>query len=186
MSPQERVALYAIVFSVAPLRYLEIGSCRGGSAAIVTAAMDDLGTGQAYGLDPIDQISERTAKMIAGRFTPIRGASPEALPQARDLAGGPFDLVLVDGDHSLQATLADLEGVLPIVADEAVVLIHDAFNDDVRRAIDRFVAAHADRVSDGGMIAVSPNSLGPPDDAQLWGGLYMLRVHAGGGADAGE
>lgn len=180
MSPQERVALYGLAFALAPERYLEIGTCWGGSAMIVSAALDDLGRGEAIGVDPTPHMTAETAEAIGPRFRLLRQPSPQALPEALRLAGGPFDLVLVDGDHSKQATTDDLEGVLPVVAPRATILVHDAYNDQVRAAIDEFLAAHPDRLRDGGMLAQSPNRVAIPGGTELWGGIYLIHVRHGG------
>ena len=178
MSPQERVLLYGLTFALAPKRYLEIGTCRGGSAVIVSAAMDDLGQGSAFGLDPEPAVAPETLAEIGHRFTLVTGHSPRDIQGLDDRAGGKFDLLLVDGDHSYEATLADLRGVLPVASPDAVILIHDAYNAEVRRAVDDFVSSLDGRVVDGGMLATSCNEMNESDDRQKWGGLRLLRLRA--------
>jgi predicted O-methyltransferase YrrM/SAM-dependent methyltransferase len=180
MSPQERVLLYGVTFGLAPRRYLEIGTCRGGSAVVVAAAMDDLNNGRAFGVDPQANISPQILQQIKHRFTLVQGSSPQALKRAAELAGGRFDLILVDGDHSRAATLADLDGVLSVAEPGAVILVHDAYNDAVDRAVADYLASQNGRVIDGGILATSRNSVVEADGPRDWGGLRLLRVSASG------
>jgi predicted O-methyltransferase YrrM len=179
MSPQERVLLYGITFGLAPARYLEIGTCRGGSAVVVAAAMDDLNKGRAFGVDPEAAISPDVLRQISHRFTLVQGASPKALSRAVDLAGGRFDFILVDGDHSYESTLADLRGVLSVAEPGAVILVHDAYNESVEKAIRDFLASQAARVIDGGILATSRNPVVEANGSHDWGGLRLLRISAG-------
>ena len=179
MSPQERVLLYGLTFALAPQRYLEIGTCRGGSAVIVSAAMDDLNQGRAFGLDPEPAVAPDTLAGICHRFTLVAGHSPRDIKGLADQAGGKFELLLVDGDHSYEATLADLRGVMPVASPDAVILIHDAYNAQVSRAVDDFVASLDGGVVDGGMLATSCNEMTEANGALKWGGLRLLRLRAG-------
>ncbi|MGA3068200.1 MAG: class I SAM-dependent methyltransferase, partial [Tepidisphaeraceae bacterium] len=176
MSPQERVFLYGLTFAMAPERYLEIGTCRGGSAVIVSAAMDDLNRGQAFGLDPEPAVAAETLAGIRHRFTLVPGHSPRDIPGLAQRAGGKFDLILVDGDHSYEATLADLRGVLPVASPEAVILIHDAYNAEVSRAVDDFVKSLDGQAMDAGMLATSCNEMSGAGGPLKWGGLRLLRL----------
>jgi predicted O-methyltransferase YrrM len=184
MSPQERVLMYGLTFSLAPQRYLEIGTCLGGSAVLVTAAMDDLNKGLAFGVDPNPSISQQLLAAISHRFTLIRGSSPQALDRARDLAGGAFDLILVDGDHSFESTLDDLHGVLAVAASDAVILVHDAYNETVNRAIVVFLESQGGKIADGGILATTRNPIIEDNRQQDWGGLRLLRVCCGAPAAA--
>lgn len=177
MSPQERVFLYGLAFAFGPKRYLEIGTCHGGSAMLVSAALDDLREGAAYGVDPLRLITEQTASAIGSRFTLVQGPSPQMLPKAWEIAGGPFDMILVDGDHSYQATVNDLEGVFPIAARDAVVLVHDATNEAVSRAIVDFVKAHDGEIRDCGLIVTNCNVIEHEGQLEKWGGVHMLRLN---------
>jgi glycosyltransferase involved in cell wall biosynthesis/predicted O-methyltransferase YrrM len=184
MSPQERVLMYGLTFALAPERYLEVGTCWGGSAVIVTAALDDMNKGRAFGVDPFPRVAKEVMDGIKHRFTLIKGPSPAALVQAKEQAGGLFEMILVDGDHSYQSTIDDLEGVLTVAAPEAAILIHDAYNDIVDRAIRDFIAAHADRLVDCGMLATSCNVMMNQGVREQWGGLHMLRLKAPSAAAA--
>jgi len=176
MSPQERVTLYGLTFGFAPERYLEIGTCRGGSAVVVSAALDDLGKGKAFGIDPKWAVSDETANLIKNRFTFVEGPSPQVLPIVAEMAGGKFDMILIDGDHSFKSALADLEGSLPLASPGGIILLHDAYWPEVMKAINQFMKAHPENISDCGMVATSCNHFVGPTRTECWGGIYMLRV----------
>jgi predicted O-methyltransferase YrrM len=175
MTPQERVLLYALTFALAPRRYLEIGSCLGGSAMVVCAALDDLNGGKAWGVDPVNKIAPATLAAIGSRFKLIEGPSPGALAEAAQAADGRFDLVLVDGDHSYEAALADLEGVLPFVEDGGVIVVHDAHNPAVAEAIAAFLTSRADAVVDMGLLAAAVNRVLNGGVLEDWSGIRALR-----------
>src|SRR5208282_1563058 len=105
--------------------------------------------------------------------------SPQDIRGLAERAGGKFQLLLVDGDHSHEATLADLRGVLPVAAPDAVILIHDAYNAQVSRAVDDFVSSLGGGVVDGGMLATSCNEVTDANGPLKWGGLRLLRLRGG-------
>jgi predicted O-methyltransferase YrrM len=178
MTRAERLLLFTLTFTLRPARYLEIGTLQGGSALLVAAAMDTLGTeGRLVCLDPNPQIAEAHWARLRHRTTLLRGCSPDALPQARDLAGQPFDLVLVDGDHTAAGVIRDATGVLSVVTPGAHVLFHDCFNPGVGGGIDEFVREHAARVQDVGPLTREISCETAPDGSQVvWGGLRLVIV----------
>lgn len=134
MRIDERIFLYAFVRGFQPERALEIGVLRGGSAAIITNAMQENGKGRLVGIDPAPDITIPWAH-YHGRYTLLRKPSPDAVPEARESAGGPFEFVLIDGLHIYDQVTKDIAAVLPVLADGAYVLFHDAFHYGVATAI---------------------------------------------------
>jgi len=55
--------------------------------------------------------------------------------------GGPFDLAIIDGDHSSRMVAGDTRGVLSVLSPGGIVLWHDYEWRSVARVIDRAVAA---------------------------------------------
>lgn len=132
--PREKIFLYAFVFAFAPERVLEIGVRWGGGSRIIHAALSDLGHGRLVGLDPAPAV-EFDWSLIEDRAALVVGSSPQDLGRARDAAGGAFDMVFVDGDHSFEGVQRDLEGIRPYLAKGAAILLHDAYHPPVARAI---------------------------------------------------
>ena len=178
MTRAERLLLYTLIFGLRPARYLEIGTLKGGSALIVAAAMDATDSaGRLVCIDPEPQIAPEHWSRLEHRTTLLEGFSPEILPRAQEIAGGPFDFVLVDGDHTYDGVKRDAEGVLQFVADGAYLLFHDSFFPDIARALQDFGTQYADQVVDFGTltreITVTSQS---QSDSGRWGGLRLMQV----------
>jgi predicted O-methyltransferase YrrM len=142
MTFEERLFLFALVRGTRPERVLEIGTSQGGSAAIIAAALEANGTGLVVGIDPFPRI-ELPDDVFHGRFHLITGESPDAVEKAAETAGGPFDLVLIDGMHIYSQAAADIAGSLPFMADHGYLLFHDSFHYGVSEAIREAVDADA-------------------------------------------
>ena len=180
MSRAERLLLYTLIFTLRPTRYLEIGTLHGGSALIVTAAMDTLdSSGKLVCVDPNPRISPEHWEKLKHRSTVVEGFSPDVLSKAQQIAGGPFDFVLIDGDHSYEGLMRDAVGVLPFVSNGAYILFHDSFFSEVRRGLDDFVKEYADQVVDFGAmtreVTLQQTNAVPIE----WGGLRMVQVRRG-------
>lgn len=178
MTRAERLLLYTLTFCLRPRRYLEIGTYQGGSALLVNSALESLGSdGRLFCIDPQPAIAPDHWQLLQARTKLIEGYSPRVLPKVMRLAGGRFDLVLVDGDHTYQGVLADAEGVLSCVEHGGYVLFHDGFHPDVRRAIDEFVDGHRGEVMDLGMVTREVTSeLDEAGNRVEWGGLRLICV----------
>jgi predicted O-methyltransferase YrrM len=170
---------------VRPQRYLEVGTLYGGSAAIVCAALDALELDTRMVLvDPAPRVDAVLLEHLERRSILIQGYSPAALKDAMDAAGGKFDFVLIDGDHSYQGTLRDLDGVLPFCLDGAYILCHDCFYPTVTQAIDDFALKHAPQVVDFGPLTRDTSSAADADGkvsaehAAQWGGMRVLQVRS--------
>jgi predicted O-methyltransferase YrrM len=183
MSRAERLLLFSLIFGLRPKRFLEIGTFQGGSALVVAAAMDASDTdGRLVCVDPELRIAPEHWARIEHRTILLEEPSPDALPRAFQVAGGPFDFVLIDGDHSYAGVMRDANGVLPYLADGAYLLFHDSFFPEIGRALDDFAAQHAQQIADFGTltreVTVQP---GPQGEPIRWGGLRLMQVRRGTG-----
>ena len=178
MTRAERLLLFTLTFTLRPARYLEIGTLHGGSALIVCSALDALhSNARMVCLDPKPQIAPVHLDVLKHRATVITGYSPDALPQAQQAAGGPFDLVLIDGDHSRNGVVRDANGVLPFVAKGAHILFHDCHNPGVRSGIDECARKHARRLVDAGpMTRETTSETMSNGTTRPWGGLRLIEV----------
>jgi predicted O-methyltransferase YrrM len=178
MAPSERLLLWSLAFALRPATYLEIGSLEGGSALLVASALDTLqAPGRIALIEPEPRIRPDVWARLAPRATLVRGFSPQAIPEAVDALGGPIELALIDGDHSVEGARADAEGVLARMAPGGYMLFHNAFLPDVERAVDEFLRANDGRVVDCG-VPTREVTRDPADPLKraIWGGLRMLRV----------
>src|SRR2546423_1951765 len=139
MKIEERLYLYGFIRGFQPERALEIGVLYGGSACIITNAMEDNGKGVLVGIDPGPRMEVR-ASALHGRYHLVLQPSPEGLQEARQLARGPFDFVFVDGLHIYAQVNRDIEAILPHLTEGAYIMFHDAFHYGVGTAINEFVA----------------------------------------------
>jgi len=178
MTRAERLLLYTLIFSLRPTRYLEIGTFQGGSALVVAAAMQASNNdGKLVCIDPHPQITPENWKRIEPRTTLLQGYSPAILPHACEMAGGPFDFVLIDGDHTEKGVVRDANGVLPFVQSGAYILCHDSFNDEVAHGIDRFVTQNSAQIVDLGILTREVTvQLQPRATPIRWGGLRLIQV----------
>jgi predicted O-methyltransferase YrrM len=148
MSVDEKLFLYSFVRGFRPQRSLEIGVAMGGSALITANAMEENGVGMHVGVDPTPNLKVAWRDLHA-RFKLIAGRSPEAIPEARAAAGGPFEFVLIDGLHRYDQVRTDITAILPHLADGAYLLFHDAFHYGVAAAIREAIEASLSLVDCG-------------------------------------
>lgn len=153
MLHRERLYLYATILALAPERCLEVGVAEGGSTRIIHAALCDLGRGRLMALDPQPALGQ-DAELLSDRVTFLAGPSPEALGEARTLAGGLFDFVLLDGDHSCGAVLADLAGLATVIRPGGLVLAHDAYFPETAAGIDAALQAGLP-FTDAGLVSTT-------------------------------
>ncbi len=153
LTSSERLLLYTLIYSLKPSRYLEIGTFKGGSALIVASAMDaSTPEGRMVCIDIAPQVDPQHWQAIQHRASMIVGNSREVLPKARDIAGGPFDFIFVDADHSESSVFRDANEVLPFLAKGGYLLFHDSYNQGVARATEKFALQHLGRVLDFGQM----------------------------------
>ncbi len=178
MTRAERLLIFTLIFGLRPERYLEIGTFQGGSALIVNAALQaSQNPAPMVCVDPDPQIAPEHRQRLAPRMILLKGYSPNVLPEACDRAGGKFDFVLIDGDHSYHGVLRDAEGVLDVLAPRAYLLFHDAFHVDIAQALDEFVRRHRNEVLDFGPLTreVTFQKRGAEEVPVYWGGLRIIR-----------
>jgi predicted O-methyltransferase YrrM len=182
----QRYFLWSLIYGIAPRRYLEIGTDAGGSAMIVAGAIRALGVKDFRGvcIDPCFQLSATTRDYLGEGFSFIQSKnSPETVVEAGRRAGGLFDVVLVDGDHTYDYALADILLVTPYVALGGYILIDDAAHPQVRDAIAYALESHT--LIDCGFMCrhtFSYDAYLPPIATGSWqgeklgaSGLYVLR-----------
>jgi len=112
---------------------VEIGVAEGGSAWDMRTTMDPDGT--LVLIDPYPRrlgvnLSSITARRLVegvgrGRVAWRHELSSEAVRGWRE----PIDVLLIDGDHSYEATREDFESWSPFVRDGGTILFHDALLD---------------------------------------------------------
>lgn len=166
----DRIVLYSLIRGLRPARYLEIGVRWGGSARIVSTAMEANGKGQAVGLEPNLRNFRPRPRELFGRFAGIEGFSPEDTHKAVKALGGAPDFVFIDAVHTYEAVKADLNGVVEYLAPNGTILLHDAFHQGIDQATNEFLA-ESPEFSDFGIISRHPTEGSPVS----YSGLRMLQ-----------
>lgn len=179
---QDRIAIYSLVYATQPRRVLEIGRARGGSTLIIASALSHVPGSVFVSIDPNSHdehsINPKLEESLKDRVNFIHGCSPAENARAFELAKGKFDFVFIDATHYYEAVLADIRGVAPYLAEDAVLLFHDAFYPGVDDAI--AMALKTERgLTDCGMVATlayhgsaAQTYRGKPE---VYGGVRMLR-----------
>jgi predicted O-methyltransferase YrrM len=180
MSMHERVVVYSLVAGLQPKRVLEIGTFRGGSTLIMCAALDDLGSDASITcVDPEPRVDPADWALVEHRAAMVAESSPQGLAKAREIAGAPFDFALIDGDHSQEGVRRDVVGTVPVLADDAHLLFHDALYWRVEEGIAQALTEVEGTFEDAGMVSVQASSTdgGEIEDGHevRWGGLRLMR-----------
>ena len=180
----ERFLLYSLTYGLKPQLALEIGTFRGGSSLILCAAMDDAGQGRLICVDPAPRLADETWEAISHRASLYQGDSPAILSTVTELSQQAVDLVLVDGNHTREAVLADGRGIMPFLAPEAYILFHDCHYAEVKEAIETLLTESPQLLQDCGILSVhqKPHEEEVSQDLSqppVWGGLRLLRFHRG-------
>lgn len=117
--------------------YLEIGTREGDSLRIVVensfSTLESIWCADLWGTDyggsgrgshwHIEKMLDLFG--YGGRRTFLNGNSRDTIPALMPEKAEAFDLVLVDGDHSYEGGMADLENVWPLVKPGGCVAFHD-------------------------------------------------------------
>jgi predicted O-methyltransferase YrrM len=150
----DAVALYEYVLANRPRRCLQIGTFAGFSALLIADALHAAGGGQVTAIDPeiphenvmtpVDVAREVAVRLHLEdqcRFERGWGSTMIGLPpyehwkHTLPLVGqsllsqrGGVDVVFIDADHSVTATIADFMLVKDFVTEGGTVFFHDVFN----------------------------------------------------------
>jgi len=151
---EEAMLLYWLVRLIDPLHPLEIGSYVGWSTAHLLAASRR----PVQCVDSFTEVSADAAGDASGFLAPMRfsgearmvenltrcelrhfhltvGASPACLERIAPLAG--WDFVFLDGEHSGGQPMRDVDGLSEHLSDDGVIVLHDVWLPDVRKALER-------------------------------------------------
>jgi predicted O-methyltransferase YrrM len=163
LAPEEGACLYWLAGMVPPgCIALEIGSFKGKSSSYIAAGLDpsarlacvDVWENRAMPYDPPEDVLpefQRNTAPYADKIDIHRGLSADIAKTWTTL----IDLLFIDGDHSYEGCLADMEAWLPRVRPGGWVAFHDAGQEGVARALrERFPrAARSLGVQSGSIFA---------------------------------
>lgn len=188
LSPQQGEFLRALTVNTNPLTVVEIGAFLGVSSLWIGGALQDAGRGgRLYAIDPfndilplpkrtrtkcvIDPMRRVQASLLSAGLedsvTLLRGYSQEVGAGWPERNTGPIDMLYVDGDHSLEGVVADVQTFGPFMRPGGIVVFHDIFPencscDGPRRFLDA-LREQAPKGRDGGCVfelETSPHNFG--------------------------
>ncbi|MGD8859056.1 MAG: class I SAM-dependent methyltransferase [Myxococcales bacterium] len=122
-----------------------VGNAFGFSSAYIADVMKRCGGKSCVTLDNQSEGAGQIAAGIADRLTKQlgledilrnkKGSSPEDIPATAER--DEYDLIFIDGLHRHPQVTHDLEGLLPYVGDDTIVVFHDSWIIGVPEAVDR-------------------------------------------------
>lgn len=176
LARRERIALYSLVYGLAPRFALEVGTFRGGSAAIISGAMEDVDTGgRLLCLEPYtDRVEPTMLELIGGRADLRRGFFPVDMPNSYGgrSTTGLFEFCFYDADHTYEGILDHLQVLPTFTAPGGYILCHDGYNVDQARGMAE--AAKITGLIDCGMITRCANDVSDP--TAVYGGMRLFKV----------
>lgn len=175
MTSRERLYIYASVFAKAPQRALEIGVWKGHSSRIIDAALQDLGGDRKLiSIDPVPNLEFDWDETFRGRAVFLEKGSPNALPEAMDIAGGPFEFVFLDACHWYDWVRNDLRGIVGVTEPGAMIILHDAYYEPLQRAVRDALTDEQLPFTDCGIVCTTNNSGTEDGEEVSYCGLHLL------------
>ncbi len=154
MTPSERLALLQAALNLQPgFSIVEIGSYLGASTAFMAYAATSKG-GIVHAIDTWQNESmggeglrdtfaefHKNTEPFAHFIQTHRGRSTDI---AKKEAPIPCDLLFIDGDHHVEAVIADLQNWLPSLKPGGLLAMHDIDHPEVKQAYDTVIGARVD------------------------------------------
>jgi hypothetical protein len=137
MSLGERAALEGVLGSLKPETAVEIGTAAGGSLRSLS-----LHSGHVHSFDLVLPPAAESYPNVTFHV----GNSHETLGPWLERFDGEIQFVLIDGDHTVTGALRDIRDVVESPALNGIVLIHDANNPQVHRALKSYPWSEHERV----------------------------------------
>ncbi|MEO8414414.1 MAG: class I SAM-dependent methyltransferase [Ginsengibacter sp.] len=175
MTNNEKIVLLHLLEEIKPNVSIEIGCKEGGSLQLIAEYSREV-----YSLDINPEVTSLENKFPNVNF--IIGDSKETLPkllQKLSMEEKSPDFILIDGEHSTEGVLGDINAILAItVTKPLTVIMHDSFNPNCRKGM---LSANytnnkhihfADIDFLQGTYSVSESVNG-----EMWGGFGIIVLH---------
>ena len=119
----EALVLHSLVRAIRPQTVVEIGFLRGDSAFNFLRALDEGARLYSFDIDPDCAEIARERFAHDARLVYRRRSQEEIV--AEDIDGRVADFVFLDAAHDLALNQATFENLLPLMADDAILALHD-------------------------------------------------------------
>lgn len=140
--------LFSLVRVLRPRLVVELGFQRGLSAFNFLLALEPDGRLVSFDISPAAEALAKARYSSDPRFRFVCASQADA---ARELEGdGPIDLIFFDASHDFGPNRQTFEALLPLLAPEAVVAVHDTGSWLVERMTERHLAFAANHPTGDG------------------------------------
>lgn len=124
MADEEGELLYSIVRAIKPKVCFEIGTHKGFSTHHIIQALKDNGEGHLYTTDPYDYGAKHSLPLEQRHWVDFLDKMGKDVKLTEKI-----NFAFVDGFHTVDDVVPEIENLLPQLADDAVVIFHDAQNE---------------------------------------------------------
>jgi predicted O-methyltransferase YrrM len=171
--------IYALCKTLKPERVVEVGTYAGGTAVGWCTAMRENKRGQlicidndTYSKNTYPAVTRANLKRVGADESPVELLNGDSRQLVQDVAARflhAVDIYLVDGDHTFEGALRDMENGLPMVKSGGYMLVHDVDRD---RRMDKMTPDHTHPVYEAFMQMATTHRL-------EWCILKFIRKHLG-------
>lgn len=151
ISISEGLEIFKLIKNYKPKKLIEIGFATGISACYMLCAMTP--GDKLYSIDPFqkilwDRFGLINVKEVEKELDLPKNTShwiPEFSGNYFKKTNDKYDFMLIDGDHSFEGTMIDLEGSLKILNKGGILAIDDVLHKNVKDALFQFMKSHNDK-----------------------------------------
>jgi len=136
-SIKDLIFIYSTVFNFKPNCVLEIGRFEGASTLTICGALSNAGVGHLWSIDIQDRVN-KTVKDKIKNYSTLEIEDSKKLWNRPDLQRS-YDICFIDGDHSFDSKINDLNFCAQYSSNNQIILLHDSNFPDVQRATEYFL-----------------------------------------------
>jgi len=125
MAKEEGEFIYGLVRAIKPENCLEIGTHKGFSTRHIVQALKDNGKGHLTTTDPFEYGAKDLIPFEDRQYVDFKSLMGKDIKLENKI-----DFAYVDGLHTIDDVVPEIENLLPQLAENAVVVFHDAQNEE--------------------------------------------------------
>lgn len=119
--PETAEAIAALVTMTDSRSVLELGTCSAFTCLHILKALIGKPGARIVTVDPRPAHDEAFFAEFSSILTHINGWTPQCLSDIE----GPFDLIFVDSDHTLEHTIKEMDALMRLTVSGSIILFHD-------------------------------------------------------------
>ncbi|MCP5013745.1 MAG: class I SAM-dependent methyltransferase [Ketobacter sp.] len=133
LEPEAKAILMAIIENTNCSSYVEVGAHRGQTGLAVARIMSAAGSGKVYAIEPELELAAEIENIAKAEQLPVTVISSSSWEAFNNWGREMIDVILVDGDHSLAATVFDIAAWSTLLAPNGWLIVHDTLTRLTRR-----------------------------------------------------